>query len=317
MSMISIIVPIFNEAENVPTLIDALLAELDRLQRPFEIIFVNDGSVDEGEQRVADIAAKDPRIRLINLKRNFGQTAAMMAGIDYASGSIIVPMDGDLQNDPKDIKRLIDKLDEGYDVVSGWRKNRQDPLFRRNIPSRIANRMISWISGVVLHDYGCSLKAYRREILDDVKLYGEMHRFVPIYASLNGARVAEIPVSHHPRIHGASHYGLERVIKVLLDLIVIRFLARYATKPMYVFGGFGFCCLAFASVAGSYALYLKYFENTSLIQTPLPLLTAMAITTGIMSILMGLLGELLARTYHESQNKPIYRIRNTVNLDKH
>ncbi len=316
MSMISIIVPIYNEAENVTTLAEALLAELDRLQRPFEIIFVNDGSADDSDQKVAAMAAKDSRVRLINLKRNFGQTAAMMAGIDHAQGAIIVPMDGDLQNDPKDIKRLIDKLDEGYDVVSGWRKNRRDPLFRRNIPSRIANRIISWISGVVLHDYGCSLKAYRREILDDVKLYGEMHRFVPLYASLNGARVAEIPVSHHPRIHGASHYGLERVIKVLLDLIVIRFLARYATKPMYVFGGFGFLSLAFASLTGSYALYLKFFENTSLILTPLPLLTAMAITTGIMSILMGLLGELLARTYHESQNKPIYRIKNTINLDK-
>ncbi|BBL69962.1 glycosyl transferase [Methylogaea oryzae] len=314
--MISIIVPIYNEAENVTTLAEALLAELDRLQRPFEIIFVNDGSADDSDQKVAAMAAKDSRVRLINLKRNFGQTAAMMAGIDHAQGAIIVPMDGDLQNDPKDIKRLIDKLDEGYDVVSGWRKNRRDPLFRRNIPSRIANRIISWISGVVLHDYGCSLKAYRREILDDVKLYGEMHRFVPLYASLNGARVAEIPVSHHPRIHGASHYGLERVIKVLLDLIVIRFLARYATKPMYVFGGFGFLSLAFASLTGSYALYLKFFENTSLILTPLPLLTAMAITTGIMSILMGLLGELLARTYHESQNKPIYRIKNTINLDK-
>lgn len=314
--MISIIIPVYNEADNIPLLADSLMAELGPLQLIFEIIFVNDGSMDGSDTILAVIANTHACIRVISLQRNFGQTAAMMAGLDYATGDVIIPMDGDLQNDPKDIGRLLDKLEEGYDVVSGWRKNRRDALFRRNIPSRIANRIISWISGVHLHDYGCSLKAYRREILNDVKLYGEMHRFVPIYASLNGARVAEIPVSHHPRVHGRSHYGLERVIKVLLDLIVIRFLARYATKPMYVFGGFGFLCLAFASVAGSYAAYLKLFEETSFIQTPLPLLTAMAITTGIMSILMGLLGELLARTYHESQDKPIYRIKNTINVDK-
>lgn len=313
--MISVIIPIYNEAENIQLLIEALLVELNQLLRPFEIIFVNDGSVDASERRVADVAARDCRIRLINLKRNFGQTAAMMAGIDYATGSIIVPMDGDLQNDPKDVRRLVDKLDEGYDVVSGWRKNRRDALFRRNIPSWIANHIISWISGVHLHDYGCSLKAYRRDILKDVKLYGEMHRFVPIYASLNGARVTEIPVLHHPRIHGRSNYGLERIIKVLLDLIVIRFLARYATKPMYVFGGFGLISMGIAGLAGTYAVYLKIFENTSFIQTPLPLLTVMAIITGVMSMLMGLLGELLARTYHESQNKPIYRVRDTINVE--
>ena len=312
--MLSVVIPLFNEEENIPKLYASLIENLPTLNKEFEIIFVNDGSRDGSEQRLAAIAATDQRIKIINFRRNFGQTAAMMAGIDHASGEVIIPMDGDLQNDPADISKLVEKLDEGFDVVSGWRHDRQDAALRRNLPSRLANSLISFISGVHLHDYGCSLKAYRREVIKDVKLYGEMHRFVPIYATWQGAKVTEIPVKHHPRIHGESKYGLERVAKVLLDLIVVKFLAHYSTKPIYVFGGFGFCFLLLALMSGVFALYLKIFAGISFILTPLPLLTALAFITGIMSILMGLMAELIVRTYYESQGKSVYLVRNTINL---
>jgi glycosyltransferase involved in cell wall biosynthesis len=224
-------------------------------------------------------------------------------------------MDGDLQNDPADIRLLIAKLEEGYDVVSGWRKDRKDYAWRRNLPSRFANRLISRISGVKLNDYGCSLKAYRRDVIKGVKLYGEMHRFIPIYASWQGGRVAEVPVQHHPRLHGESKYGLERVIKVILDLIVVKFLASYANKPIYVFGGFGVFSIFIAAVAGCAAIYLKVVDGVSFILTPLPLLTVLAFITGTMSILMGLLAELIIRTYYESQGKPVYLVKSTQNLE--
>lgn len=239
----------------------------------------------------------------------------MMAGIDFATGDVIVPMDGDLQNDPADIKRLLDKLEEGYDVVSGWRKERQDAAIRRNFVSRIANKVISKISGVSLHDYGCSLKVYRRDVLKDVKLYGEMHRFIPIYASWFGAKVTEIPVKHHPRIHGESKYGLERIGKVILDLLVVKYFSKYMSKPIYVFGGFGFLSLLISVLSLGYAFLLKFFENISFIQTPLPLLSVMTFVTGVMSILMGFLAEMIVRTYYESQGKDIYLVRNTINLE--
>jgi glycosyltransferase involved in cell wall biosynthesis len=311
---LSIVIPVFNEEGSIPSLHARLIEELDSLSRPFEIIFVNDGSIDATERRLEEIVRRDPRVKVINFKRNFGQTAAMMAGIDFAQGEIIVPMDGDLQNDPADIPRLLAKLDEGYDVVSGWRKDRQDHKVRRNFLSRLANSMISTISGVRLHDYGCTLKAYRRDVIKDIRLYGEMHRFVPIYATWSGARVVEIPVTHHPRVHGVSKYGLNRVFKVLLDLIVVEFLARYACKPIYIFGGFGLICMLVAILAGSYAVYLKLFEGLSFILTPLPLLTVMASITGVMSVLMGLLAELIMRTYYESQGKPTYLVRSTLNI---
>ncbi len=313
--MISVIIPIYNERYNIFPLYEKLSIELPLLKREFEVILVNDGSHDGSDELLADISGKDTRFKVVNLRRNFGQTAAMMAGIDYAQGDIIVPMDGDLQNDPVDVKRLIEKLDEGYEVVSGWRKDRQDAAWKRNFPSRIANRLISWISGVHLHDYGCSLKAYHRDVIKGVKLYGEMHRFIPIYASWFGARVTEIPVTHHPRIHGSSKYGLERVVKVVLDLLVVKFLAKYATKPIYIFGGFGVFNIGISFFAGSYALFLKLFENTAFILTPLPLLSVMAFITGIMSILMGLLAELVMRTYYESQDKPVYLVKNTLNIE--
>ena len=305
---LTITIPIYNELDNLDTLHARTTEALRGMGRSWELIFVNDGSTDGSATKLDAIAVNDPNVVVVHLARNYGQTAALMAGLDQARGDIIVPMDGDMQNDPSDIGRLLAKLDEGYDVVSGWRKDRQDHAIKRNLPSRLANTLISRVSGVPLHDYGCSLKAYRRSVLDGVKLYGEMHRFVPIYASWNGARVTELPVQHHPRLHGESKYGLERVLKVVLDLIVVKFLFRYASKPIYVFGGFGLLSLVGSFAVGVWALCLKLFESTSLIQTPLPLLCVFLAVTGILSILMGLLAEMLNRTYHESQAKPVYRI---------
>ena len=309
---ITITVPIYNEEQNIAPLHEKVCAAMTELGRSWELVLVDDGSTDGSAAALDAIAARDRHVVVVHFPRNYGQTAAMMAGLDHARGDIIVPMDGDLQNDPADIGRLVAKLEEGHDVVSGWRKDRQDNPIKRNLPSRLANTLISRVSGVRLHDYGCSLKAYRREILDGVKLYGEMHRFVPIYAAWNGARVAEIAVQHHPRIHGESSYGLERVVKVLLDLLVVKFLFRYASKPIYVFGGFGLLAILCASGAGLWALGLKFFAGTSLIQTPLPLLAVFLGATGVLSILMGLLAEMLNRTYHESQAKPVYRIARVV-----
>lgn len=311
---LSIIVPVYNEGGSLLLLYENIMTEMQKIDKPWEAIFVNDGSTDGSAEILDTLAISNPRLRIIHLRRNYGQTAAMMAGIDHASGEILIPMDGDLQNDPADIPSLLAKLDEGYDVVSGWRQNRQDNALRRNLPSRIANTLISKVSGVHLHDYGCTLKAYRRSVIKDIKLYGEMHRFVPIYASWLGARVTEIPVRHHPRRHGHSKYGLERILKVAFDLILVKFLAKYATKPIYVFGAFGSLFFVIALFASFYALYLKVVNGTSFIQTPLPLLTVMGFMTGVMSILMGLLAELVMRTYYESQSKPTYLVKRTRNF---
>ena len=251
---------------------------------------------------------------MISLRRNYGQTPAMAAGIDAARGRVLIPMDADLQNDPADISRLLDKLDEGYDVVSGWRKNRQDPLLTRKIPSMIANHLISWIGGVPLHDYGCSLKAYARESLADVHLYGEMHRFIPIYASWSGARVTEIPVEHHARTMGKTNYGLSRTLKVVFDLMTIKFMASYQTKPIYVFGTFGALAFFVSLAAGLWAVLLKLLHKADFVQTPLPVLTIVMFAIGIQFLLMGLLAEMLVRTYHESQAKPIYAVREKINF---
>lgn len=314
--MISVTVPIYNEEENLPLLYEQVRDALSAIARPWELVLVNDGSSDGSPAVLDQLAANDKRVKVIHFRRNFGQTAAMMAGIDFASGDIIIPMDGDLQNDAADIPRLIAKLEEGYDVVSGWRKERQDAHMTRTLPSNLANRLISRVLGVRLHDYGCSLKAYRRDVIKDVKLYGEMHRFVPVYASWQGARVTEIPVTHHARQFGESKYGLERTLKVVLDLIVVKFLAKYAQKPMYVFGAAGFVSLGVSVLSGIWALYLKFFEDISLVQTPLPLVLVMTAIMGVMCILMGLLAELLTRTYHESQDKPVYLVRETRNVER-
>lgn len=308
---LSLFLPVLDEEQNLRPMHAKIAAALDALGKSAEVIFVDDGSTDNSLQILKEIAAEDSRVRVISLRRNYGQTAAMSAGIDAAKGEILIPMDADLQNDPADIARLLEKLDEGYDVVSGWRKNRQDKLISRKIPSRIANRIISWIGDVHLHDYGCSLKAYRREVIQDVKLYGEMHRFIPIYASWAGARVTEIPVDHHARTMGKSKYGISRTIKVVFDLMTIKFMAEYHTKPIYVFGTFGMIAFALAMIAGIWALVLKY-EGTSFILTPLPVVTVVMLAISVQFFLMGLLAELLVRTYHESQDKAIYAVREKI-----
>lgn len=312
---ISVLIPVFNEDENIFPLWQALQPALEALGKPFEVIFVNDGSRDGTEAKLSAVAAGDARVRVINFRRNLGQTAAMMAGIDHARGAIIVPMDGDLQNDPQDIARLVAKLSDGYDVVSGWRQARQDNFVRRTFPSRIANWLISKVSGVKLRDYGCTLKAYRREVLQGFRLYGEMHRFVPIYAHWQGGRITEIPVAHHPRRFGQSKYGLNRILKVLLDLMVVKFLTQYATKPIYVFGLIGLAFMVLAVLAGIYAIYLKFAHEISLVQTPLPLLVTLSFITGVMCTLMGLLAELLVRVYFGLQHEAHYPIKSKLNFE--
>jgi glycosyltransferase involved in cell wall biosynthesis len=313
---LSIVIPVYNEEENIDALFAALEASLTALAYPWELLLIDDGSTDASFAKLENLAATHPQVKVIRFVRNFGQTAALAAGIDHATGDIVVPMDADMQNDPADIARLIAKLDEGYDVVSGWRKERQDELFTRLIPSWVANKVISVISGVPLHDYGCSLKAYRREVLKDVRLYGEMHRFVPIYASWEGAKVTEIPVTHHARRFGYSKYGISRTFKVILDLMTVKFMSSYFTKPIYLFGSAGLSCLGISVAAFIWMVILKVFYDTSFIKTPLPVLIAMLFGLGVQFILMGLLAEILMRTYHEAQDKRIYTVKTALNLPK-
>lgn len=313
--MISLTVPVYNEREALGPLFEKVRAVMERnYSNQWEIIFVNDGSHDGSAEFLDSLAASCPQVKVVHFRRNFGQTAAMMAGFDFAQGETIIPLDGDGQNDPEDIPRMIAKLEEGYEVCSGWRKDRQDNALQRNLPSILANKLISAMSGVQLHDFGCSLKAYRAEVIKGVRLYGEMHRFLPIYAKWHGARITEIPVSHHARKTGHSKYGLERVLKVIMDLMTVRFLDRYMLKPMYLFGFWGFLSLV-ASVGFSvWAVYMRtrgYFFT----DTPLPMMAVFAFMTGVICILMGLLAEMITRTFHESQNKAIYMVRDTRNLD--
>jgi glycosyltransferase involved in cell wall biosynthesis len=315
---VSVFLPVYNEAGNLAELDRQLMAALESLGRSFEVIYVDDGSSDASLQMLTAFAARDPRVRVISLRRNYGQTAAMAAGIDAARGNVLVPMDADLQNDPMDIGRLLTRLDEGYDVVSGWRVDRHDTFLTRVLPSRIANRLISWIGGVPLHDYGCSLKAYRRDVLKDVQLYGEMHRFIPIYASWGGARVTEIPVAHRERSAGKSNYGLSRLVKVLFDLVTIKFMASYLTKPIYVFGWAGIFAFLISVFSAAFAFLMKFADwphHADFIQTPLPVLSMIMLVLGIQLFLMGLIAEMGMRTYHESQGKPIYNIRTRVNFE--
>jgi len=309
---VSVLIPVYNEEGNLSLLYDKLDSTLKKMRRAYEIIFIDDGSSDGSMEILLDIKERNPNVKIVSFSRNFGQTAALSAGIDSSKGDIIIPMDGDLQNDPEDILALLQKIEEGYDVVSGWRKNRKDPFLTRRFPSVIANRIISWIGGVHLHDYGCTLKAYKRDILKNIKLYGEMHRFIPIYAQWIGGRVSEIPVRHFARGSGSSKYGMSRVFKVILDLMVVKFLLSYSQKPIYIFGGAGLLMILGAFLAGIYAIYLKYFEGTSFILTPLPLLCVFLLLSGFLSILMGFLAEILTRTYYESQGKPTYQIKEII-----
>jgi len=309
---LSILIPVYNEEGNLSLLYEKLMTALKKAGRPYEVIFVDDGSSDGTMEILLDLREKNPNVKIVCFSRNFGQTAALSAGIDVSKGDILIPMDGDLQTDPEDILPLLRKIEEGFDVVSGWRKDRKDPFLTRRLPSILANKIISWIGGVHLHDYGCTLKAYKRDILKNIKLYGEMHRFIPIYARWIGARVAEIPVRHFPRGSGSSKYGISRIFKVILDLMVVKFLLSYSQKPIYVFGGMGLLMILGAFLAGLYAIYLKYFRGTSFILTPLPLLCVFLLLSGLLSILMGFLAEILTRTYYESQGKPTYQIKEMI-----
>ena len=315
-AQLSIIIPIFNEEKNIPDLLDQLFEVLPTVGIPFEIIAVNDGSRDGSLVCLREHAKRHTEVKIVAFRRNYGQTAAIMAGIDHASGDVIISIDADLQNDPGDIPELLAKLNEGYDVVSGWRRERKDGKLKRNFVSRVANRVISRISGVHLHDYGCTLKVYRADVIKDVRLYGEMHRFIPIYASWMGAKVVEMPVRHHARRHGRSNYGLERIFKVVLDLIVVKFLDRHFVKPIYVFGGFGISLIILGIFSFFSIIFLKIFEGISMIATPLPLLAVMATVLGISSILMGLLAEMLVRIYFESQNRANYFVRERINFER-
>jgi glycosyltransferase involved in cell wall biosynthesis len=310
---LSIIIPVYNEVDNLNLLHQALHKALEDISDPWEAILVDDGSTDGSTSLLEELALKDPEhICVVLLRRNFGQTAAIAAGIDHADGDIIVMLDADLQNDPADIPMMLQKLSEGYDVVSGWRINRQDTFITRTIPSRLANMLISQVTGVHLHDYGCTLKAYRREVLTGFRLYGEMHRFIPVYARMVGANIIEVPVHHHPRRFGKAKYGLGRTFKVILDLFTVKFLLSYAAKPIYLFGGAGFFLILISMLTLVYLIFMRIFAGEHMIRSPLLLMSTMLFILGFQSILMGLIAELLARTYHESQQKPTYTIRKVI-----
>ncbi len=314
---LSVVIPVYNEEDNVELLHQDLLATLSTQSFSYEIIYVDDGSSDGSLAKLQHLAAHDPAMTVIQLRRNFGQTAAISAGIDYARGQVVVCLDADLQNDPADIPRLLAKLEEGYDLVSGWRVNRQDHWLRRKTVSRVANRIISAITDLKLHDYGCTLKAYRRDLLNHIRLYGQMHRFIPALATMVGASVAEIQVNHRPRRFGKSKYGLGRTFNVILDLVTVKFLSSISGNPIKIFGGSGLILIGLSFISGLAMLFHKFYYNISFIQTPLLLLSALLFILGFQSILLGLAAELLIRTYHESQGKPTYVIRQIYRADQH
>ena len=310
MTELSLVVPVYNEKENLPLLMDAIYAAMNPLNKKWEAVLVDDGSKDGSLEVLTGLAEKDPEhVRVVVFRRNFGQTAAIAAGIDHSEGKIIILLDADLQNDPADIPMLLEKLDEGYDLVSGWRKDRKDNRLTRTIPSNMANGLISWVTGVYLHDYGCTLKAYRREALEGFRLYGEMHRFIPVFAHSVGAKIAELPVRHHPRKFGVAKYGLERTVKVVLDLFTVKFLLDYSHKPMRLFGGTGVALIGISALLLAYLFIRKVFFLINVLTSPFFQISIMLLILGFQSILMGLIAELLARTYHESQSKPTYTIR--------
>ena len=311
---VSVIIPVFNESEILPELVKTLYSTLVDQPYPWEILFIDDGSNDNSFELLESFAEGDPdHIIVIGLRRNFGQTAAIAAGIDHSHGDIIVLMDADLQNDPSDIPQLLEKLAEGYDVVSGWRVDRKDNLFTRVIPSKIANKIISWVTGVHLHDYGCTLKAYRKDILMGFRLYGEMHRFIPAYAANVGAKITEVEVKHHPRKFGKTKYGIERTLKVILDLFTVKFLISYSQKPLYLFGGLGLFLLLTGSGILLFLLIRRLGFGISPFSSPLFPSSILIVLMGFQSLLMGLIAELLVRTYHEAQDKPTYTIRKILN----
>lgn len=312
---LSVIVPVYNEEDNVRLLVDKILATLKTINKKSEVIIVDDGSSDKTGELLKEISKEHSEVKGIIFRRNYGQTAAMSAGFDYAAGDMIITLDGDLQNDPADIPLLISKFNEGYDVVSGWRINRQDKLFSRKIPSMIANKIISKFTGVALHDYGCSLKIYKAEIAKEIMLYGEMHRFIPALAAIEGAKVAEVPVNHHPRIHGKSKYNILRTFKVILDLITVVFWRKFITRPLHFFGRFGMAAFAGGFAINLYLACIKLIYGAQIANRPLLILGVLLILTGIQLISTGVLAEISIRTYYESQNKSIYRVREFLNKD--
>jgi glycosyltransferase involved in cell wall biosynthesis len=315
--VISVVVPILNEEENVRELHTELQGVLDTLGRPYEILYVDDGSTDRSFSLLSEIAEQHPEVVLIQFRRNFGQTAALAAGMEASTGDVLIFMDGDLQNDPADIPRLLATMDEGdYDVVSGWRKDRQDAAVSRKLPSRMANRLISWVSGVHLNDYGCTLKAYRRDVMQNVRLYGEMHRFIPAYAAWSGARITELAVNHRARKYGRSKYGINRTIKVLLDLLTLKFLGSYGTKPIYLFGGLGAMSILAGALCWFLVLYQRFFEAVRVNRNPVFLMGVLFLIAGLLFITQGLLAELVMRTYYESQGRPTYVIKRIVKHER-
>jgi glycosyltransferase involved in cell wall biosynthesis len=310
---ISVVIPLLNEEDNLVPLYDEINQAL-KGKFTYEIIFVDDGSKDKSFQILSDLASRDPNVTVIQFRRNFGQTPAMAAGFAHARGRVICPLDADRQNDPNDIPAMIEKMNEGYDIVSGWRKDRQDKFVTRRIPSMLANGLIAKITGVKLHDFGCTLKAYDREVIKETPLYGEMHRFIPAVASWCGARITEMVVNHRPRVAGVAKYGLMRTFKVVLDLVTVKFLLSFSTKPIYVFGGLGVASLVAAFFSGLTVLFQKFVsaQHLAMNRNPLLVLTAMLITAAIQLLLMGLLAELLVRTYHESQGRPTYSVRRII-----
>ena len=306
---ISVVIPIFNEWENIETLYSQLKHVLDNTNKSYEIIFIDDGSTDGAFNLLKDLHQKDINVKAIKFRKNFGQTAAMSAGFDYARGEVIVTIDGDLQNDPQDIPRLLEKVDEGFDIVSGWRAERKDPFLTRRLPSYFANKLISWVTGVKLHDYGCTLKAYKREVIKNVNLYGEMHRFIPAVASWMGISEAEIKVKHRPRKHGKSKYGLSRTLKVILNIITVKFLLSFSSKPIQIFGLLGLFSLVFGGISGLVVVLMKIVMQVDMTGNPLLYLAVLFFIVGIQFMMMGLLGEILVRVYHKVQNKPTYAVK--------
>ncbi len=309
---VSIVIPIYNEEESLPYLVKEVLDAMHPNFEKFEVVLVNDGSTDKSSEVLEKLSEQHPELICIVLRKNYGQTSAMAAGFDIANGDIIVSLDGDLQNDPADIPLLVNKLSEGYDLISGWRYDRKDAAIRRKLPSKIANKLIGNVTGVRLHDYGCSLKAYRKEVLSDMRLYGELHRFLPVLANIEGARITEVKVNHRHRKYGNSKYGIDRTFRVMMDLLTVWFMHRFLTRPMYIFGFGGIIAILASLFISSYLLAIKFLGNENIGSRPLLTFALILGVTGVQLFCFGLVGELLIRTYHESQGRPIYRIRKTL-----
>jgi len=313
---LSVVIPVYNEEENIPKLYEELKEVLERLPYDYEIIFVDDGSTDRTPQILEELAKKDPRVKVIRFRRNYGQTAAMYAGFQYASGDVVITMDGDLQNDPHDIPKLLEKINEGYDIVSGWRKDRKDPFLSRILPSKIANWIISKVTGVHLHDYGCTLKAYRKEVAKNFRLYGDMHRFLPAVAKSFGAKITEVVVNHRPRLYGKSKYGIGRTVRVLLDIFLVKFLNDYLNKPLYVFGPIGLLLMGLGFLIMLYLSVEKLFFGASIGGRPLLILGVLLFLSGLQLVSTGIIAEIIVRTYYESKQDVPYRVEKVLNFDR-